>query len=62
MISVNGRVPAGSVVIPVVEDGRYVLAEGEDTRYIDKCADKSAKIKYILTSTILLTTKKPQNP
>lgn len=48
LISANGKVPAGSVTIPVAENGQLLFADREETKNIEKCADKAAKVVYRL--------------
>lgn len=61
MVSVNGKVPAGGVAITVAEGGRVYAGDREETRYIDKCADKSAKMTYQIKCTHLRTITKNRN-
>ena len=44
--SSNGKIPAGSAVIKLTENGALVVASDQCEQALEKCLDKNAKVEY----------------
>ncbi len=61
MISHNGKVPAGSITIPITESGQLLFSDREESKHIDKCPDRLAKVTFKLKIEFIRSLKKNKN-